>query len=122
MNPLNIDDDALNSFNNVKLNRKNRYMICSIDDAGSALKVEKMGEADAPYSEVAENLPKDDCRYAIVDMEYETDENPPRKTNKLVLFLWVPMATPAKRRFTFASSNDSLKKAFTGIQKEFQVF
>jgi len=114
-------EEQVEQFNNLKINRAHRYMVVSLNETLDAFVVEKMGDKSASYSEMVDLLPKDDCRYGICDFEYETNENPPRKTNKLVLFLWVPQSTKAKRRFTCASSNDALKKAFTGIQKEIQV-
>lgn len=121
MNPIHVTDDDIAQFNKLKLDRAYQYMILSLNDQNSGIVIEKTGEKGAKYDEIPDLLPKDDCRYVIVDFEFETDENPPRKTNKLVLFLYVPNNSPAKRRFPFASANDSLKKAFTGIQKEIQV-
>ncbi|NCP72622.1 hypothetical protein GW835_04530 [archaeon] len=115
------DEQAIEQFNDLKLNRKHAYMVCTLNDKVDGLVVEKMGDKGAPYQELVDLLPKDDCRYAICDFEYETNENPPRKTNKLIMFLWVPISTKVQRKFAFASSNDALKKGFTGIQKEIQV-
>ena len=114
-------DEGVSQFNELKINRANAYMIVSINEACDALSVETMGAKGAPYEEMVDALPKDDCRYAICDFEYETNESPPRKTNKLILFLWAPICTKTKRKFTFAATNDALKKSFSGIQKEIQV-
>jgi cofilin len=114
-------DEGVSQFNQLKIDRAYAYMLVSINDACDALVVEKMGEKGAPYQEMVDALPKDDCRYAICDFQYETNENPPRQTNKLILFLWAPVCTKTKRKFTFAATNDALKKSFSGIQKEIQV-
>ena len=118
---IQMTKEQVEQFNNLKINRANSYMVVNLNEKLDGFVVEKLGDKGASFSEMVDLLPKDDCRYAICDFEYETNENPPRKTNKLVLFLWVPQSTKAKRRFTCASSNDALKKAFTGIQKEIQV-
>ena len=115
------DNETVEAFNNLKLNRSNAYMICKVNEAMTEIVVDKIGEKGAPLSEIVDCLPKDDGRYIVYDFDYETDENPPRKTNKLVLFLWVPSSAPSKRRFCTASSNDAFKKQCVGIQKEFQV-
>ena len=114
-------DEQIEKYTNLKVNRTNTYMICSINENLDGLVIEKLGDKGASYQEMVDQLPKDDCRYVIMDLEYETNENPPRKTSKLVLFLWAPISTKTKRKFTFAASNDGLKKAFQGIQKEIQV-
>ena len=114
-------EEHVSQFNSLKVDRLHSYMICTINDKLDGFIVEKMGDKGAPFSEMVDLLPNNDCRYAICDFEYETNENPPRKTSKLVCFLWVPISTKVQRKFTFASSNDALKKAFVGIQKEIQV-
>ena len=118
---LKMEEEQIKQFLELKVDRLHAWMICTVNENCDAFIVDKMGDKGATYSEMCEHLPKDDCRYAICDFEYDTNENPPRKTSKLVLFLWVPISTKVKRKFAFASSNDALKKAFVGIQKEIQV-
>ncbi len=60
-------------------------------------------------------------RFLLIDFEYETDEKPPRSTNKLILIFWCPDVAKIKRKFTFSSTKDALKRNFAGIQKDFQA-
>ena len=56
----------------------------------------------------------------MYDFDYETDEKPPRKTSKLMLICWAPVAAPMKRKFTYSSTKNAIKASFTGIQKDLQ--
>jgi cofilin len=117
-------EKEIEDFNNLKMKSLHRYIIFTIgpDDKGvETVQTEKIGELDSKWEEMVDALPKDDCRFIIYDIVYETDENPPRKTNKLALFLWSPDAAKTKRKFTFAGTKLEVKNIFTGIQKEFQV-
>jgi len=58
--------------------------------------------------------------FVIYNLEYETDEKPPRKTSKLILISWSPVSAPMRRKFALASGKKQLKISFTGIQKDFQ--
>ena len=120
MNPVRVNEKVIETFSALKINRAYSYMIATFNNTLDEIVLDQVGEKGASYSDIVDHLPKDDGRYVVVDMEYETNENPPRKTNKLVLFLWVPMSTPAKRRFSFASGNDAFKRECTGIQRELQ--
>ena len=114
-------EEQIAQFESVKTTRKCQYMVLTLNEGNNAFEVLKMGEKGAPYEELMEHFPKDDCRYVITDFEYTTNENPPRKTSKLILFLWCPSTAKITRKFPFASANGPLKNAFTGIQKEIQV-
>ncbi len=66
-------------------------------------------------------LPKDEPRYVATEFHYETEENPPRKTNKLIFIFWCPLTAAAQKRFTYSSSMNSIASEFGAIQKQFQV-
>jgi hypothetical protein len=117
---VDVDPKVVEAFNDLKFNRKYSYMICDLDADCKTVILEKTAGPDANFDEVSESLPKDDARYVICDFNYETNENPPRKTNKLILFLWVPVTTKQKRRFSFPSASSSFVKECGGFQKEIQ--
>ena len=83
----------------------------------------------------------DDCRYAIYDYEYvvhaqgtEASHRYVRKSlnfyaiskilvfrSRLFLVCWCPDSARIKKKMIYAASFDSLKKAFTGVQKVIQA-
>ena len=76
------------------------------------------GDKYFEYEDLTNYLPKDDLRFIIYDLDYETQENPPRKTSKIIFIRWQPVTAPFKRRFVCGAIADKIKNAFAGIQKE----
>ena len=57
----------------------------------------------------------------MYDFAYETNDNPPRKIEKLVFFFWSPDTQPVKTKMTYATGKETLKKKCEGIAKEIQA-
>jgi cofilin len=53
---------------------------------GSRIVIEKTGERAATWDTFVGELPDNDCRYAVIDVEFETDDG--RPTSKLVFMSW----------------------------------
>ena len=113
-------DADIEEFNNLKMKGLYKVLVLSINNEGNSLQVEFKGDKTFNYDDLKNYLPKDDCRFVIYDFDYETDEKPPRKTSKLVLVYWAPITAPMKRKFTYSSTKNAIKSAFTGIQKDLQ--
>jgi cofilin len=110
----------IEDFNNLKMKGLYKVLVLSINTEGNSLQVEFKGDKTFNYDDLKNYLPKDDCRFVVYDFDYETDEKPPRKTSKLVLVYWAPITAPMKRKFTYSSTKNAIKSAFTGIQKDLQ--
>lgn len=63
-------------------------------------------------------LPKDDVRYAIVDVHFNTSEGP---RTELVFVTWAPETANIKRRMLVASSNNALKNVLVGVKNMIQA-
>jgi cofilin len=113
-------ENDITEYNNLKKERIYKCLVYSINAEGNALTLEYKGDKNFVYDDLKAQLPKDDCRFVLIDFDYETDENPPRKTSKLVFVYWAPIIAPMKRKFTFSSTKNALKSSFTGIQKDLQ--
>lgn len=61
------------------------------------------------------------ARYAVYDFHYETNDNPPRKVEKLVFVFWSPDTQPVKFKMTYATGKEALKKKCQGLAKEVQA-
>ena len=64
-------------------------------------------------------MPKDDLRYGIYDLEFDSKDG--MHLNKIIFVLWSPEGTSPKRRMIFASSKDLFLKNITGIAKDIQA-
>ena len=81
---VSVHDDAINEFNDMKLKRiKAKFIIYKID--GPNIISEQKSESD-DFDTFLAALPPDDCRYAIYDMDFETNDG--RPGNKLVMVAW----------------------------------
>ncbi len=113
-------EEQIAEYQDLKIHGKLQCIIYKIEN--SVLITESRHETGSFYFEkdFANLLPKDEPRYAAVEFHYETEENPPRKTNKLIFIFWCPLTAPAQKRFTYSSSMNSIANEFGAIQKQFQ--
>jgi cofilin len=118
---IKCNSDITAAFNELKIERTLKCLVLKIDKANTGLEIDFKEDKTFNYSELAEKLPKDDPRFVLVDFEYETNENPPRKTSKLILFFWCPDNSKINRKVVFSSTKHSIKTALTGIQKDLQA-
>ena len=117
----------IEDYNNLKIKRTEKVWILRIDTIKNSsthidedsLVIEFRGDTTFQYKDLADLLPKNDPRMIILDFDYETDE--PRKTNKLILFNWCPVASPITKKFKYASTSGSVASTLGAIQKIMQV-
>ena len=80
-------DEVGASFSQFKLQRAPynlRYIIYEIKD--THIVIEKQGEREKTWEDFTKDLPANDCRYAVIDVEFETDDG--RPTSKIVFLSW----------------------------------
>merc|ERR1712012_985865 len=89
---------------------------------------DKVGPREADYDTflgdlIAKDGEADDCRYAIYDFEFtvQTQGTEALNRSKLILISWCPDTAKIKKKMVYSASFDSLKKAFTGVQKIVQA-
>merc|ERR1739842_114131 len=111
------------AYDDIKKHSKYLYAIFIIKDG--EIVVEKYGEKDkGNYDSFLKDLAvkdengKDACRYAFYDYEYQF--NPPGgdsvMRSKLFLLNWCPETSAIRNKMLYASSFDSLKRAFEGVK------
>ena len=113
-------EEHVEEFNLLKMKGLNKILIFSLNAEMNKLELLFKADKAFQYDDLKAMLPNDDCRFVVYDFDYETLESPPRKTSKLILIYWAPIAAPMKRKFTFSSTKGALKSAFIGIQKDLQ--
>ncbi|KDN52042.1 hypothetical protein K437DRAFT_266906 [Tilletiaria anomala UBC 951] len=111
-----VHTDCLEQFQSLKLGKKHKFIIYSLSSDNTQIVVSKTS-ASASYDDFVAELPPTDCRYAVYDLEYDSDEG---KRNKICFFAWSPDDAKIKQKMLYASSKDAIRKSLTGIQTEIQ--
>ncbi|XP_020246335.1 actin-depolymerizing factor 7-like [Asparagus officinalis] len=71
------------------------------------------------YEDFTTSLHENECRYAIYDFDFVTEEN--CQKNKFFFIAWSPDIARVRSKMLYASSNDKFKRELDGIQVELQV-
>ncbi|CDY72027.1 BnaCnng75650D [Brassica napus] len=67
-----VEDNCKLKFLELK-KRTHRFIIFRID--GQQVVVEKLGSPQETYEDFSASLPADECRYAVFDFDFTTNEN-----------------------------------------------
>lgn len=94
-----------------------RYIVYRISDDNTSIIVAEKAPSDRSYEDFVENLPENDCRYAVFDIEF-THQGMTKQ--KICLFVWSPDSAPVRQKMLYASSKDAIKKKLIGFAKEIQ--
>jgi len=106
-----VSDEVSSQFNDVKLGRiQAKYLIYKIED-GEIITESTSNEQS--FDTFVNALPADDCRYAIYDMNFTTNDG--RPGNKLVSITWAPDTAKIKSKMVYAGSKDALTRALVGV-------
>jgi len=126
MSGVELDQECKKIYDEVQSKKKHRYVTFKIDDG--KIRVDKVGPREADYDTflgdlIAKDGEADDCRYAIYDFEFtvQTQGTEALNRSKLILISWCPDTAKIKKKMVYSASFDSLKKAFTGVQKIVQA-
>jgi len=113
-------------YNEIQKEKKHRYAIFIINNG--IIEVEKMGDKEATYETFLGDLQqkvdgRDDCRFAVYDYEYQYNPEGAgaQVKQKLFLLCWCPDTAAIKKKMLYASSFDTLKRAFVGVHKVLQI-
>eukprot|EP00571_Detonula_confervacea_P017176 CAMPEP_0172309964 /NCGR_PEP_ID=MMETSP1058-20130122/11015_1 /TAXON_ID=83371 /ORGANISM="Detonula confervacea, Strain CCMP 353" /LENGTH=142 /DNA_ID=CAMNT_0013022691 /DNA_START=28 /DNA_END=456 /DNA_ORIENTATION=+ len=110
-----VSDEVCTSFNKFKLGQepyKLRYFIYEIKDKKTIV-IEKQGDRGKTFDDFVEDLPENDCRYGLIDIEFETSDG--RPTSKIVFISWNPDTAPVRPKMLYSGSKEALKSALIGV-------
>mmetsp|Transcript_12004 Transcript_12004/g.18414 ORF Transcript_12004/g.18414 Transcript_12004/m.18414 type:complete len:143 (-) Transcript_12004:198-626(-) len=108
-------DEVSTSFASFKLQKAPfnlRYLIYEIKDK-KTITIEKQGARDKTFEDLVEELPENDCRYALIDLEFTSADD--RPTSKLVLLTWNPDTAKIRSKMLYSGSKEALKGALNGV-------
>eukprot|EP01115_Flamella_aegyptia_P002937 TRINITY_DN14512_c0_g1_i1.p1 TRINITY_DN14512_c0_g1~~TRINITY_DN14512_c0_g1_i1.p1 ORF type:complete len:139 (-),score=46.53 TRINITY_DN14512_c0_g1_i1:76-492(-) len=115
---IGVNDEIVDIFQSLKLSKKIRYFIAKMNDDLTEVVVEKTGGRDETWESFVDNLPDDDCRYAVFDYEFDAGEG---QRNKLIFVVWCPDTARIKPKMLYTSTKDAVKKKLVGVSCELQA-
>ncbi|KAG6506477.1 actin-depolymerizing factor 7-like [Zingiber officinale] len=114
-----VNDDCKLKFLELKAKRTYRFIIYKIDEKQKEVLVEKLGEPNLTYDDFTASLPANECRYAIYDFDFVTEEN--CQKSKIFFIAWSPDTSRVRSKMLYASSKERFKRELDGIQVELQA-
>ncbi|KAJ6815254.1 actin-depolymerizing factor 7-like isoform X1 [Iris pallida] len=114
-----VNDGCKLKFLELKAKRTHRFIIYKIDEKLKEVVVEKLGEPALGYEDFTASLPENECRYAIYDFDFVTEEN--CQKSKIFFIAWTPDTSRVRSKMLYASSKERFKRELDGIQVELQA-
>ncbi|EFJ28025.1 hypothetical protein SELMODRAFT_146459 [Selaginella moellendorffii] len=114
-----VHDDCKLKFMELKRKKTHRYVVFKIDEKAQQVVVEKLGGPDESYEAFTASLPENDCRYAVYDFDFVTDDNCPK--SKIFFISWSPDTSRVKSKMIYASSKDRFRRELDGVHLELQA-
>ncbi|KAG0218045.1 cofilin [Mortierella sp. NVP41] len=112
-----VEQICIDTFMDLKIGKKHKYIIYRVtDDKTGVTVVKESSEGD--YDTFLGDLPDDDCRWAVYDFAYKTEDGGDR--NKIVFFSWAPDNAKIKSKMLYASTKEALRKSLNGVSVEIQ--
>ncbi|KAK7318260.1 hypothetical protein RJT34_02959 [Clitoria ternatea] len=112
-----VNDECKLKFQELKAKRTYRFIIFKIEE--QEVVVDKLGDPAESYEGFMSSFPADECRYAVYDFDFTTDEN--CQKSKIFFFAWAPDTSKVRMKMVYASSKDRFKRELDGIQVELQA-
>ncbi|ESR52816.1 actin-depolymerizing factor 1 [Citrus sinensis] len=114
-----VHDECKLKFLELKAKRSYRFIVFKIEEKIQQVTVEKLGEPNESYEDFTASLPADECRYAVYDFDFTTDEN--CQKSKIFFVAWSPDTSRIRSKMLYASSKDRFRRELDGVQVELQA-
>lgn len=125
-----VAQECISTFNDLKLNKKYKYIIFKLSDDNRQIVVEEAsaeGDWEAFREKLVNSTTKSKSgavgkgpRYAVYDFEYQLASGEGAR-NKITFIAWSPDDAGVMAKMVYASSKDALKRALNGIATELQA-
>ncbi|KAJ0940486.1 putative actin-depolymerizing factor domain, ADF/Cofilin, ADF-H/Gelsolin-like domain superfamily [Helianthus annuus] len=70
-----VNNECKMKFLELKAKRNYRFIVFKIEDKTQQVVIEKLGQPNESYADFQKNLPANECRYAVYDLDFTTVEN-----------------------------------------------
>jgi cofilin len=119
MSGISVSADAVNLYYLVRAKSTYKWALWKIDEAGTTVVIDAVGEPDSTYQDFLNALPESDCRYGMFDYKLHTPDG--QVLDKLVFLNWAPDTARIKAKMMYASTKDFFKGHLDGLSTEFQA-
>ncbi|XP_072958488.1 actin-depolymerizing factor 11 [Typha angustifolia] len=116
---MGVAEDCKEIFLELQRKKTHRYVIFKIDEKRKQVIVEKTGGAAESYDDFMTSLPENDCRYAIYDFDFVTEEN--CQKSKIFFIAWSPSVSRIRAKMLYATSKDRFRRELDGVHYEIQA-
>ncbi|CAL5069311.1 unnamed protein product [Urochloa humidicola] len=114
-----VSDECKLKFQDLKSKRSFRFITFKIDEQTQQVVVDRLGQPGDTYDDFTASMPDNECRYAVYDFDFTTDEN--CQKSKIFFVSWSPDTSRVRSKMLYASSKDRFKRELDGIQVELQA-
>jgi len=120
MSGINMSEEAIEACSLLTDKKQYRYVILGFSDDKTSIVVKNIGERDAPFSQLLNDVPKDHVRYIIYDCEYKTTSGQDRQ--KVFLASWSSDDyAPIKEKMMVPTSVSAVTNCVKKIAKKFTI-
>ncbi|CAI5490987.1 unnamed protein product [Closterium sp. Naga37s-1] len=112
-----VSEECLLKFSSLQKKKAYRFITYKIEK--DQIVVDKFGEPEKTYADFQAALPENDCRYAVFDHEFVTDDHCHK--SKIFFIAWSPDTSAVKNKMIYASSKDTFRQQLAGVQIELQA-
>ncbi|CAL9061875.1 actin-depolymerizing factor 11 [Musa acuminata AAA Group] len=116
---MGVAEDCRDTFVELQRKKTHRYVIFKIDEKRKQVIVEKTGDATESYDDFMASLPENDCRYAVYDFDFVTEEN--CQKSKIFFIAWSPSVSRIRAKMLYATSKDRFRREMDGVHYEIQA-
>ncbi|KAL1841415.1 hypothetical protein VTJ49DRAFT_7092 [Mycothermus thermophilus] len=126
-----VNQECVTAYNDLKLNKKYKYVIFKLSDDNKEIVVESTSEDGPEYDDFREKLLNAQSktktgalskgpRYAVYDVQYDLASGEGTR-NKITFIAWSPDDAGILAKMVYASSKEALKRALPGLAAEVQA-
>lgn len=122
---IKLDAECKDMFAKIRDKKQHGYAIMKINQEKTAIVLEEKGlkledrevsTTQTSFDEMRETVLKSkQPRYILADVTYERHSGVGKK-DVVVYIYWCPDCVPVGQKMVYASSNNALKKSFTGVK------
>ncbi|KAL0911095.1 hypothetical protein M5K25_019208 [Dendrobium thyrsiflorum] len=116
---MGVADQCKDTFLELQRKKTHRYVIFKIDEKLKEVVVEKTGGTAESYNDFVSSLPENDCRYAIYDFDFVTQEN--CQKSKIFFIAWSPSMSRIRAKMLYATSKALFRQELDGVHYEIQA-
>lgn len=116
---MGVGGECKDTFLELQRKKTYRYVVFKIDEKKKEVVVEKTGGATESYEDFLASLPENDCRYAIYDFDFVTEEN--CQKSKIFFVAWSPAVSRIRAKMLYATSKDRFRRELDGVHYELQA-